>query len=328
MVKSTEWNKRLKIDPIHILMEKAPAPVRFLTAYRFFPQDEALQDRMYQDLVKFKPRERLLGTQLSDGTWKLTEKFTIEEHAKGMQFLLQLKNLYALLNMGCSIDMPGIQHGLIALLKMQKSDGKFPLLFHHSGLALMLLVKFGLAGNPFVERSYRWISKRQREDGGWLSASMVPSDVTVKTAESGIWTTMVILQALGIHSRLRSSLTCLEAAEFILKNYLASNPSTLFPEPDAWNYLYTDYTDNGLFRGGTLRFIESLAPLAEYHGRPQFRKAIEWLLEQQLPNGLWPAVVGVSRNGDFDVTLRVITALKEIEYAKAEPIKLQKSEVA
>jgi len=77
-----------------------------------------------------------------------------------------------------------------------------------------------------------------------------------------------------------------------------------------------------------LRFIESLAPLAEYHGRPQFRKAIEWLLEQQLPNGLWPAVVGVSRNGDFDVTLRVITALKEIEYAKAEPIKLQKSEVA
>lgn len=89
----------------------------------------------------------------------------------------------------------------------------------------------------------------------------------------------------------------------------------MFPEADSWSFLHTDYSDNGLFRGGTLRFIEALAPFADLHDHPNFRKAVNWMLDQQLSTGLFPAVVGKSREGDFAVTLRFVTALKEMDKA-------------
>lgn len=315
MSKVKNWTKLIKIDPVPILVEKGPAYVKYAAATRFLPQETRLIEQIEQELIIYKPRERLLATQQGDGLWKLNEKYKIEEHAKAMQFLLQLKNMYGLMNYGCTNNMPAVQKGLIALLKMQKPDGKFPLLFHHSGLALWILVQFGLAGNPFVERGFRWISKRQREDGGWLSASIVPANLSLKNSMSGIWTSLVVLQAFTSHSRLKSSPTCTAAAEFLLKNYLLPNSTDLFPEPEAWNYLYIDYTDNGLFRGGTLRFVEVLAPLPEMYQRSEFKKAVEWLIDQQMPSGLFPAVAGVSKQGDFEVTLRVMNVLKEIEKA-------------
>jgi len=156
---------------------------------------------------------------------------------------------------------------------------------------------------------------RQRPDGGWLSPSMVPDGVSLKNTKSGIWTTLFAFQAFSVHSRLRHSDVCHKAAGFVLDNYLERSHTTLFPEADAWSFLHTDYSDNGLFRGGTLRFIEALAPIAEYHNHPNFRKAINWMLDQQLNSGLFPGVVGKSTEGDFAVTLRFVTALREMDKA-------------
>ncbi|MBP9005460.1 MAG: hypothetical protein KBG36_04340, partial [Candidatus Marinimicrobia bacterium] len=244
--------KLVKIDPIPILLERAPLPIRYFTAERFLSHDNELVEQLRRDLQFFKPRERLLATQQEDGLWKLNKNYKIEEQQKSMQFLLQLQNMMQLLDYGCTKDMPAIQRGLIAILKYQKPDGKFPLLQHHQGLTLWLLVRYGLAGNPFVEKGFRWLTKRQREDGGWLSPTMLATGESAKTARSGIWTTLVITQAFSAHSRLRNTETCQHAANFLLNVYLQQNHTTLFPEPDAWNHLYIDYSENGLFRGGTL----------------------------------------------------------------------------
>jgi hypothetical protein len=307
------WTKIIRTDPIPLLIEKAPLPIQLLTVERFRTFDNELLGRLRSEIQFFKPRERLLATQQVDGLWNLKKNYQVEEQQKSMQFLLQLQNMSQLLDFGCSKDMPAIQKGLIAILKNQKPDGKFPLLLHHQGLALWLLVKFGLAGNPFVEKGFRWLTKRQREDGGWLSPTMLAAGESVKTARSGIWTTLVITQAFSAHSRLRNTEPCLKGANFLLDVFLEQNHTTLFPEPDAWNHLYIEYSENGLFRGGTLRFLEALAPLPECHEHPNFKKALNWLISQQLPSGLWPAIAGRSKEGDFSVTFRVITLLNEIE---------------
>ncbi len=305
--------KLIKIDPIPLLVAKAPLPVQLLTAERFLSHEHELLGRLRQEIQFYKPRERLLATQQADGLWNLKRNFPIEEQQKSIQFLLQLQNMLQLLDFGCTKDMPAIQKGLIAILKNQKSDGKFPLLLHHQGLALWLLVKYGLAGNPFVEKGFRWLAKRQREDGGWLSPTMLAAGESVKTARSGIWTTLVIVQAFSAHSRLRNMETCLKGAEFLLNLYLENNHTTLFPEPDAWSHLYIEYSENGLFRGGTLRFLEALAPLVEFHEHANFKKALNWLISQQMPSGLWPAIPGRSKEGDYQVTYRVISLLSEID---------------
>ena len=315
MSKIKNWMYLLKNDPVPVLLKKAPLPVRYGTALRFTPGDAELLDTLRRDFYKYKPREHLLKSQLPDGLWELEKKYKIEERNRAMSFLHQLKNMTELLDYGCTKEMPSIQRGIIALLKTQKPDGKFPLLLHHHGYALWLLAQYDLIGNPFVEKGYRWLAKRQRPDGGWLSPLMVPDGVSLKNTKSGIWTTLFAFQAFSVHSRLRHSDVCQKAAGFVLDNYLERSHTTLFPEADSWSFLHTDYSDNGLFRGGTLRFIEALAPFADLHDHPNFRKAVNWMLDQQLSTGLFPAVVGKSREGDYAVTLRFVTALKEMDKA-------------
>ncbi len=313
MSKPENWIKHLKHDPLPVLLKKAPLPVRYATVLRFSPDNEELLFKLKSDLEQYQPRVHLLETQQPDGLWEVTKKYGIEERNRAMSFLLQLQNMTKLLDFGCTREMPAIQQGIIGLLKTQKPDGKFPLLLHHHGYALWLLAKYELVGNPFVEKGYRWLAKRQRDDGGWISSSIIPAGTSLQTVKSGIWTTLMILHAFSVHSRLKHSEVSHAAAKFLLDNYLVQNHTTLFSEPDAWDYLYNDYSEDGLFRGGTLRFIEALAPLADFHDHPNFKKAIKWLLDQQLPSGLFPAIVGKSKGGDYGVTLRFYAALKEIE---------------
>ncbi len=312
MTKSKDWLRLLKKDPVPVLLKKAPLPIRYATAQRFLSADSTLLESLRNEMLTYKPREHLLSTQQADGDWQIEKKYKIEERNRAMSFLQQLKNMSQLLDFGCTKDMSHVQKGIIALLKTQKPDGKFPLLLHHHGYALWLLANYGMIGNPFVEKGYRWLAKRQREDGGWLSPSMVPSGMPFQTVKSGIWTTLFAFQAFSVHSRLRSSGVCLKAAMFVLNNYLEQSHTTLFPEQDAWNMLYSDYSDNGLFRGGTLRFIEAFVPLSEFYSHPNFKKAVNWLLEQQMDSGLFPAIAGKFKDGDFAVTLRFVTALKEM----------------
>lgn len=315
MSKRKHWLKLLRIDPIPLLLEKAPLEIRYAAYKRFHPEATEQLEKLYQQLETYAPRKKLIQSQKANGLWKVSKKYTIEERNRAITFLEQLKYMNRLLDLQCTKELPVVQKGIIALLKNQKPDGKFPLMLHHHGHTLWLLAQFDLLGNPFVEKGYRWIAKRQREDGGWLSPSMLPSGVSVKTAKSGIWTTLIVFQAFSVHSRLRNSDVSRKAAQFVLENYLVRNHTTIFPEEDAWNYLYTDYSDHGLFRGGTLRFVEALAPLEDYHDHKNFKKAIDWLIDNQLPNGLFPAISGKSREGNYGVTFRVASALKEIEEA-------------
>jgi hypothetical protein len=295
-------------------MSKAPIAIRYATTQRFFGSDQKLLLRLQKELQADKERNRILSAQQDDGTWKLEKRYSLEERQKAIQFLDLLKKMYQLYEFFCTKENPAIQKALIALLKTQKPDGKFPLLFHHHGLALWLLVQYELTGNPFVEKGFRWITKRQRPDGGWISPTMTFSANSTNNTESDIWTTMVILEAFSQHTRLRNSDTCTAAAEFMLAHYLQPSTTTLLPGPDTWNQLQIEATDDGLFKGGTLRFLEAFAPLGQYHKKPPVKKALEWLIENQLDSGLFPPIVSPKvRQGDYSVTFRVMAVLDDFD---------------
>jgi len=304
--------KELKVDPISKLVEKAPIHVRYVVVKRYLKDETELLTELIKKQAEDPVRKKILQTQQEDGKWQLDKDYKIEEKQKAIQFFLQLRNMCHLYELNCPIGMDNVKKGIIALLKFQKPDGKFPLLQHHHGMALWLLGLYGLSGNPFVEKGYRWITKRQRDDGGWLSSTMLPKGESPKKSKSCIWTTVMIFQAIANHSRLKSTSTCQKAADFVLKNYLIQNKTSLFPEPNAWDYLYHNYSENGIFRGGTLRYLDALASLPEVYKEKNFRKALDWILSMQLPSGLFPAIAGKSKDGDYMVTFQVLKVLEKI----------------
>ena len=304
--------QRLKADPIPVILDRAPANVKYLTLKEFRYKDHELIEELKTKIEDDKNRQKILDDQDENGYWSIEEHFTIEERQKSMQFLQQLKNLTKLYYYGDTLENENVKKGLISLIKFQKIDGKFPLLLHHHGYALLLLSKFGLSRNPLVEKSFRWISKKQRADGGWLSSTMIPEGADADNLKSCVWTTMVITQAFSIHSRLKNSEVCHKGANFLLENYLSVESPNLYPEPNAWDYLLANFNDTGLFRGGTLRFLETLLPLTHTHQHKSFKKAIEWMLNIQFSDGLFPAIANISKQGDHMVSYKVMKIFKKL----------------
>ncbi len=313
-----KFMNRLRIDPLPVILDRAPANIKYLALKEFRYKEQELIEQVRAKVLADPEREKLLSEQDPEGYWPTDSNYTIEERHKAMLFLEQLKNLTRLYNYGENLENDHVKKGLIALIKFQKTDGKFPLLLHHHGYALLLLNKFGLAGNPLVEKSYRWISKKQRHDGGWLSSTMLPKNSDHDKVKSCVWTTMVIVQAFSHHSRLKNSDISKKGAEFLLNHYLDTEAPSLFPEPNAWDYLLPNLNDQGMFRGGTLRFLETLAPLPEYHTHKIFNKAIDWLMDQQFNDGLFPAIANISKKGDYMVSYRVLRLLKRLDAERTD----------
>ena len=304
---------RLKADPLPVILDRAPANIKYITMKEFRYKEHGLIEELREKVEADLERQKIINAQDADGLWPTEEHFSIEERQKAMQFLQQMKNLTKLFNYGDTLENEHVKKGLISLIKFQKADGKFPLLLHHHGYALLLLSKYGLSGNPLVEKSFRWISKKQRPDGGWVSPTQIPDGANADEVKSCIWTTMVIVQAFANHSRLKNSDVCIKGAQFILDNYLSIEPPTLFPEPNAWDYLLPNFNDMGMFRGGTLRFLESLEPLKFTHDHKNYKKAIDWLLNMQFGDGLFPAIANVSKQGDYMVSYRVMRLFKRLD---------------
>ncbi len=313
MSNQINYFKRLKKNPISVILDRAPLSVKYLTAKSFLSSDKQLVDDLYAKILEDNSRKKIIQSQLEDGRWKTEKTFSIAERQNAMQFLLQLKNLTHLINFGDTIKNENLKNGLISLIKYQKSDGKFPLLQHHHGYALWILGQYGLSGNPFVEKSFRWIIKKQRKDGGWISPTMIADGESIDKIKSCVWTTLFITLSLSTHSRLKNSDACIKAVKFILENYLSIDTPALFPEPNSWDHLANNTTDNGMFRGGTLLFLEALASIKYAHEHKNFKKALDWLFSIQFSDGLFPAIVHISKKGDHMVTYRVLKLLRQLE---------------
>ncbi|MCH8328739.1 MAG: hypothetical protein IID15_09510 [Candidatus Marinimicrobia bacterium] len=220
----------------------------------------------------------------------------------------------AMAQLGGQHGWPSLLRGLKGLLLKQQPDGRFPGLYHHHAAAGTLLMAVGMARSPAIHRAAHWISSRQREDGGWLHPHMP----TRKNA-SCIWTTVEVLAFLAKYRTTTIKERLGDATEFVLSRALEPGTTTLLPGADAWNHLAVGSSGQGLFMGGTLKALEGLAFAGASPADSRFKKLYTWLLEQQLPNGLFPAIAGKDTQGDAMVTARCLAVIKQVETTRPVP---------
>ena len=242
-----------------------------------------------------------------DGTWPAGIR-SAEDSGRQMEFIASLENLHAMAQLGGQHGWPSVLRGLRGLLLKQYPDGRFPGLYHHHASAGTLLMAVGMARSPAIHRAAHWIADRQREDGGWLHPHMP----TRKNA-SCIWTTVEVLAFLSKYRTTTIKENLGNATEFVLSRALQPGTTTLLPGTESWNHLAVGTRGDGLFMGGTLKALEGLSFAGATPADARFKKLYTWLIEQQLPNGLFPAIAGKDTDGDPMVTARCLAVIKQVE---------------
>ncbi|MBC8214390.1 MAG: hypothetical protein ISR90_06705 [Candidatus Marinimicrobia bacterium] len=309
-----DWIKVLKVNPIPKILDSGK-PADILALQRNILGMERMSDPFRQLEKRVNHQEKLQKLfrdqiRFNDEKKNISTKQQIKE---GLLFHKQLSLTHHLMQLGGRKYYGPVRDVILALMKFQREDGRFPLLYHHHAHACWLLLKLGLEGNRILDRAIFWIVNRQREDGGWLHRSMTPKAKEYQNAESCIWTSAEILQMLSHRNIYISKDVTKRACEFLLSKVLHKNSTSLFPSEDTWDHLSASIKGDAMFLGGTLKVLDSVVRCGYNPTDQRVKKMYNWLLEQQMDNGLFPAIAGKMPQANYDVTVRVLEVIKSIE---------------
>lgn len=301
------WMAKFKKDPIKVLLKAAPLPVR----YKIFTdilEDSTSADflALQKNLRKHQPRRKRLADQKPDGTWTLDGKTSgfSDAQLQTLQLLKQLEVLHELHDYSVTSKQEKALLGMREVLRIL-AEKDLPLRLHHYSQAIFLAVVYELEGNPIIKQLVRDLIVKQNSDGGWRS---LESD-----EKSCYWSSQFFIWTLGQSKNFKKNRAVKKGLKYLQENLLQNEISTLLPGMQAWDTLISGTSGLGVLSGGTLRYLETLQLVDSENKDRKTYKLLDWLIETQLKDGLWPSIVSRDRQGDFGVTLRALKVLKHFE---------------
>ncbi len=281
----------------------------------------ALQ-RATDECLSYRPMLKLLASQNPDGTWPIPRQRKAEEDAGpgppyGWTHTTMVRNLYMLFEYWATRDMGHIGDSTELLLSWQGEDGFIrgpeedgiprP---YSNGLTLGVLIKFGMKGDPRVERLVGALMKAQRHDGGWnipyiqdmrylpefrymgldafkqrLAAGDVPEydPRDYDDVPSCVWTTLGALRGISMYRSLNGERSVKRAAEFVLDRFFMRNHhSSFYQSGSNWTMLkFPTYNGSGLTA------LDTLVHMGFGPNDERMEKPIRWLLGARSKDGMW-----------------------------------------
>ena len=287
-----------------ILLDAAPLPVRFFLLRDIVDGSEG-QDlaALQKNLRKHQPRRRILGAQDAKGLWPLDKQALAlpPEKQATLQLLTQMEQLHELRDLATTGKQEKALLGMREVIRIL-AEQEIQLRLHHQTQAIDLSIHYDLEGNPIIKDLIREILSRQNKDGGWSSLA--------SEKESCLWTTLYLLNTLADSSFFKTNKALRKGLEYVLEHLLRPDVSTLLPGMQAWDTLTRGGSGLSLITGGSLRVLELHWKLEPGQRNARTNKLVDWLLDVQLKNALWPGIVGRDTHGDHMVTFQVLRTLK------------------
>ena len=308
------WPKHFKLlikNPLLDILQKGQPHIRYYVARDVigYPFKHPLVFTINKTLHYQKKYKKILRDEI---------KLTISDTAKQreLDFIFLMEKLHGLHTYGGYKHMKGVDDLIIGVMDYQNPDGRFPGLYHHHAKMCGILVKLGLQGNRLLDRSFKWIIERQRDDGGWLHRSMVQKGKSIKTQKSCIWTTAEILHSLSMRRSMVKTKPVERGIEF-LKSQLFNENSTPFLEHlSPWDYFAVGAKGETLFTGGSLKVLEILVNYGLGRSDKTVDKLVSGIMQTQMDSGYFPFQKSKSPIPDPYVTIRFLKLLRILSHDK------------
>jgi hypothetical protein len=288
--------------------------------------DKDVEDTQVKDALaeceSYPPRVKLLESLREDGTWPIPTYRKIAEDSGpgppyGWTYITMLRNLYMLYEYCVPKESGHIEAALDRMLSWQHEDGYIqgPELDgiprpHYNGLALGMLLRFGMEKDPRTDRLAHWLLGQQRHDGGWnirylQDVKYLPEYRNLRLSDfvdmvragdvsgydsdnfrdvpSCIWSSVGALRGLAWDRIYIADKRVARGGSFVLDRFFKRNYHANFFQAER-NWTMLKYPT---FYGSGLTALDVIAYLGFNLNDQRMEKPTRWLLNARRSDGLW-----------------------------------------
>jgi len=288
-------------------------------------------DREYKNLKKYAARIRIINEQRPNGGWCLKKYENDPKWERTHYYIETLRNSFKLYDYGCSGKNKEIKNCAEFFFSNQSREGDFRGVYpseyapNYHALTLEILCRFGMEENKKVQKGFRWLIRNRQDDGGWAipfqtitktelkkryeqnpqkSLSPIKGDKSQPYSHA---VTGLVLRALTSSQSWISRKYTNIAGELLLKRFHKKDKYEDRENAGYWKELSYPFWSTNL-----LSSLDSLSKLDYTLENTKIKKALEWLLRVQLPQGYWKAdYKGAELEDHLWVTLSVLRTFKK-----------------
>jgi len=295
----TKWLAQLRFDPTPTLLSSGNEAIVYFTERDVLEQEVAPINNLWQLPEALKT----LRNQQPDGSWKYTGKKTVSYPKYHYPLLQTWKTFRVLVEQYEFMKKHhAAREAAEFLFSCQTEQGDIRGMLanqyatYYTGAILAHLIRVGYEDDLRVEKGFRWLISMRQDDGGWtvpiLTHKFNRETVYRLTSEyaepvepdrskpfSHNWTDMV-LRAFAAHRKYRGCKEARKAADLLKSRFFQPDVYTSYKAASFWvRFLF--------WWPNLVTSLDSLSLMGYSRDDPDIRKALNWLVENQLSDGLW-----------------------------------------
>jgi len=298
MSSTRSWIGHLPVDPLPALLQGDDR------ALHYFVRRDLLGEAAgpLELLWTLPAAQKTLARQQADGSWRYPGQNRQLFPETNYDLLETFRQVSLLVEMyGLTREHEAMAQAAEYFFSCQTAEGDIRGILgtqhmpYYHALISELLISMGYAEDPRLENGLEWLLSMRQDDGGWIIPMQA---VPAKEKVRAVWSappvlpdrslphahlaTGMVLRAFAVHPRYRRRPEALRAAEQLKMRFFQPDKYYDRKAPLYWTKFQFPFWWNTL-----LTALDSLSLMWFSADDADVRKALDWFVAHQEPNGLW-----------------------------------------
>jgi hypothetical protein len=298
-----KWVAALERNPITRLQQEIDEPLKYYIDRDLLGKSS----NPITELWVLPGATQIIKKQLEDGSWKYPGKISDSVPNQNYSLLETFRQLRMLVDVyGFTSDHRTIQTAAEFFFSCQNEEGDIRGILgnqympYYHGAILELLVKAGFGDDPRLKSGLDWLLSMRQDDGGWIiPTQMVPSKEKtpeywqsdplppVRNKPHAHLATGMAIRAFAAHPDYRQRTEVIEAGKALKSRILKPDKYNDRKATSYWlKFQYPFWWSN------LVTCMDSLARLGFESRDADISRGLDWFIQNQEGDGLWPAGYG------------------------------------